>query len=191
MPFINHETRELNFKIVYCGPPLSGKTTNLQWIYDRTPLDMKGKLTSLATENDRILFFDFRSGAVRGYDCRLHLYTVPGIVHDEAPQVLILKGVDGIVFVADSQKTRAQANAESLARLEANLAGNGNNLANIPMVLQYNKRDLPDASSVAELDAVLNRTGRMRFEACAVQGSGVLDPLNAIARQALQKLSAS
>lgn len=189
MSFINHATREVHFKIVYCGPAWAGKTTNLQWVHHRAPQDAKSKLIRGPAETDHVLFFEFRFGAVRGYDCRLHLYTLPGVVPGNEPQVRLLKGVDGIVFVADSQKDRTYANVESLESLAPNLATNGNNLAEIPMVLQYNQRDRSWISSVADLDAALNVAGRMRFEANALQGVGVGETLKAITKQVLQKLS--
>jgi mutual gliding-motility protein MglA len=190
MSFINYDTKEVHFKIVYYGPGLAGKTTNMQFIHERVPADTKGKWTNLATAPERTIFFDFRTGSVRGYDCRLHLFTIPGPVFYDLSSVTMLKGVDGIIFVADSQEGRANANVESLEQLETDLAANGNNLVGIPMVLQYNKRDLPGVASVAELDAMLNPAGRMRFEASAVTGVGVFETLKAIAKQVLAKASA-
>ncbi|MDQ3820311.1 MAG: GTPase domain-containing protein, partial [Acidobacteriota bacterium] len=154
MTFINYASREINCKIVYYGPGLCGKTTNLQYIFDSTAPQSKGKLISLATETDRTLFFDFMPlelGTVRGFKTRFHLYTVPGQVFYDASRKLILKGVDGVVFVADSQEERMDANIESLYNLEENLQSQGYNLMNIPYVLQLNKRDLPNVVPVPDL----------------------------------------
>ena len=154
MTFINYASREINCKIVYYGPGLCGKTTNLQFIYDKTNPNAKGKLISLATETDRTLFFDFlplELGNVRGFKTRFHLYTVPGQVFYDASRKLILKGVDGVVFVADSQEARIDANLESLRNLEINLKEQGYDLYTIPYVLQLNKRDLPTAMSIGFL----------------------------------------
>ena len=154
MTFINYASREINCKIVYYGPGLGGKTTNLQYIYDTSAAQQKGKLISLATETERTLFFDFlplELGTVRGFKARFHLYTVPGQVFYDASRKLILKGVDGVVFVADSQRERMDANVEALWNLEDNLKGHGYDFAKIPYVLQLNKRDLPDILSVDEL----------------------------------------
>src|ERR671927_86128 len=150
MSFINYMAREINCKIVYYGPGLCGKTTNLQYIYERTNPDAKGKMISLATETERTLFFDFLPlslGEIRGFKTRFHLYTVPGQVFYDASRKLILKGVDGVVFVADSQEARMEANIESLQNLEKNLKSQGYDLMSIPYVLQLNKRDLPNVSS--------------------------------------------
>jgi signal recognition particle receptor subunit beta len=151
MSFINYAAREINVKIVFYGPGLCGKTTNLQYIYEKSSPQQKGKLISLATETDRTLFFDFLPldlGAVRGFKTRFHLYTVPGQVFYDASRKLILKGVDGVVFVADSQEARMDANVESLRNLEENLNENGFELKTVPYVLQFNKRDLPSAMLV-------------------------------------------
>src|SRR5512135_3106344 len=162
MTFINYAAREINCKIVYYGPGLCGKTTNLQWIYDKTNPQAKGKLISLATETDRTLFFDFLPldlGTVRGFKTRFHLYTVPGQVFYDASRKLILKGVDGVVFVADSQIARMEANIESLENLRTNLAEQGYSLDKVPYVIQYNKRDMPSVASVEELQQLLNPNG--------------------------------
>ena len=154
MTFINYAAREINCKIVYYGPGLCGKTTNLQYIYDRTNPSAKGKLISLATETDRTLFFDFLPldlGTVKGFKTRFHLYTVPGQVFYDASRKLILKGVDGVVFVADSQEARLEANIESIRNLDKNLKEQGYDIATIPYVLQFNKRDLPTAMPADEL----------------------------------------
>jgi signal recognition particle receptor subunit beta len=194
MSFVNYVKREINFKIVYYGPGLAGKTTNMQYVYNRTNPESKGKLISLATETERTLFFDFQPqtlGKVRGFDCRLHLYTVPGPVFYDASRVLVLKGVDGIIFVTDSQEARTDANVEWLENLETNLEVNGHALDDVPMVLQYNKRDLPEIVSVSELDAMLNPAGRQRFEAIASQGVGVFETLKSVTEQVLQRTRAT
>ena len=159
MTFINYAAREINCKIVYYGPGLCGKTTNLQWIYDKTNPQAKGKLISLATETDRTLFFDFLPldlGTVRGFKTRFHLYTVPGQVYYNASRKLILKGVDGIVFVADSQIERMEANQEAMQNLYDNMAEYGYDLTKMPFLIQYNKRDLPNAAPLGELQNALN-----------------------------------
>jgi signal recognition particle receptor subunit beta len=191
MTFINYAAREINCKIVYYGPGLGGKTTNLQYIYDRTNANSKGKLISLATETDRTLFFDFLPldlGTVRGFRTRFHLYTVPGQVFYDASRKLILKGVDGVVFVADSQRARSEANVESLRNLDKNLKEHGFDLATIPYVLQLNKRDLPTAMPVDEMYRQLNIKGEPTFEATAPQGTGVFETLKAVAKQVLLEL---
>jgi signal recognition particle receptor subunit beta len=159
MSFINYSSREINCKIVYYGPGLCGKTTNLQYIYNKTNPDAKGKMISLATETERTLFFDFLPlslGEIRGFKTRFHLYTVPGQVFYDASRKLILKGVDGIVFVADSQIERAEANAEAMQNLYDNMAEYSYDLTKMPFVVQYNKRDLPNAAPIRELQAALN-----------------------------------
>src|SRR4026209_2484649 len=161
MTFINYASREINCKIVYYGPGLCGKTTNLQWIYDKVNPKSKGKLVSLATETERTLFFDFlplELGTIRGFKTRFHLYTVPGQVFYDASRKLILKGADGVVFVADSQIERMEANIESLDNLRLNLTEQGYNLDKLPYVIQYNKRDLPNVAPVDELRQLLNTT---------------------------------
>ena len=191
MTFINYASREINCKIVYYGPGLCGKTTNLQYIYDSTAPQAKGKLISLATETDRTLFFDFMPlelGTVRGFKTRFHLYTVPGQVYYDASRKLILKGVDGVVFVADSQEERLDANIESLYNLEENLKSQGYDLAQIPYVLQLNKRDLPNVISVDELTGELQKKGEPVYEATASKGEGVFDTLKAVAKQVLTEL---
>ncbi len=191
MSFINYSSREINCKIVYYGPGLCGKTTNLQYIYNKTNPDAKGKMISLATETERTLFFDFLPlslGEIRGFKTRFHLYTVPGQVFYDASRKLILKGVDGVVFVADSQIERMEANIESLDNLRTNLAEQGYDLDKIPYVVQYNKRDLPNASPVAELKEVLNPTNVIDYEAVATVGTGVFDTLKAVAKLVLTEL---
>src|SRR5512135_2788416 len=192
MTFINYAAREINCKIVYYGPGLCGKTTNLQYIYDRTNPAAKGKLISLATETDRTLFFDFLPldlGTVRGFKTRFHLYTVPGQVFYDASRKLILKGVDGVVFVADSQEPRMDANMESIENLKSNLVEHGFDLGTIPYVLQLNKRDLPTAVPLEEMLRALRIKNEPYYEAVAVKGIGVFDTLKACAKQVLLELS--
>ncbi len=191
MTFINYASREINCKIVYYGPGLCGKTTNLQYIYDSTAPQARGKLISLATETDRTLFFDFMPlelGTVRGFKTRFHLYTVPGQVYYDASRKLILKGVDGVVFVADSQEERMDANIESLYNLEENLKTQGYDLMNLPYVLQLNKRDLPNVISVDELTEELKKKDEPVYEAVAFKGDGVFDTLKAVAKLVLTEL---
>ena len=191
MTFINYAAREINCKIVYYGPGLGGKTTNLQYIYEKTTPANKGQLISLATETDRTLFFDFLPldlGSVRGFKTRFHLYTVPGQVFYDASRKLILKGVDGVILVADSQEARMDANVESLRNLELNLRENGFELKTIPYVLQFNKRDLPTAVAVDTMYRILNFKGEPTFEAVAVRGMGVFETLKASAKQVLYEL---
>jgi len=191
MTFINYASREINCKIVYYGPGLCGKTTNLQHIFESTAPQSRGKLISLATETDRTLFFDFMPlelGTVRGFKTRFHLYTVPGQVFYDASRKLILKGVDGVVFVADSQEERMDANIESLYNLEENLKSQGHDLMKIPYVLQLNKRDLNNVIAVDDLTVELQRKGEPVIEAVASTGSGVFDTLKAVAKQVLTEL---
>lgn len=191
MTFINYAAREINCKIVYYGPGLCGKTTNLQWIYDKTNPQAKGKLISLATETDRTLFFDFLPldlGTVRGFKTRFHLYTVPGQVFYDASRKLILKGVDGVVFVADSQEARMEANNESLINLDKNLKEQGYDLKTISYVLQFNKRDLPTALPADDMYRQLNFKNEPTFEAVAMNGTGVFDTLKAVAKLVLTEL---
>jgi signal recognition particle receptor subunit beta len=191
MSFINYASREINCKIVYYGPGLCGKTTNLQFIYNKTNPDLKGKMISLATETERTLFFDFLPlalGQIRGFKTRFHLYTVPGQVFYDASRKLILKGVDGVVFVADSQIERMEANLESLDNLKLNLAEQGYELEKTPYIVQYNKRDLPNAAPLDEIRKLLNPTGAPDFEACATVGKGVFETLKAVARSVLRDL---
>ena len=191
MTFINYASREINCKIVYYGPGLCGKTTNLQHIYDSTAPQARGKLISLATETDRTLFFDFMPlelGTVRGFKTRFHLYTVPGQVFYEASRKLILKGVDGVVFVADSQEERMDANIESLYNLEENLRSHGYDLMKIPYALQLNKRDLPNVVPMGDMVSELQRKGEPVIEAIASSGDGVFDTLKAVAKLVLTEL---
>lgn len=191
MSFINYSSREINCKIVYYGPGLCGKTTNLQYIYAKTSPEAKGKMISLETETERTLFFDFLPlalGEIRGFKTRFHLYTVPGQVFYDASRKLILKGVDGVVFVADSQAERFDANLESLDNLSANLAEHGYDLHKLPYVVQYNKRDLPSAVDLNYLRQHLNPTGVPDYEAVATTGVGVFQTLKAVAKQVLIEL---
>ena len=191
MSFINYMAREINCKIVYYGPGLCGKTTNLQYVYAKTNPDAKGKMISLATETERTLVFDFLPlslGEIRGFKTRFHLYTVPGQVFYDASRKLILKGVDGVVFVADSQIERMEANLESNENLRVNLAEQGYDLNKIPYVVQYNKRDLPNVATVDELKRLINPRGVPEFQAVAPTGVGVFDTLKAVAKLVLREL---
>jgi mutual gliding-motility protein MglA len=191
MSFINYSSREINCKIVYYGPGLCGKTTNLQYIYARTNPDAKGKMISLATETERTLFFDFLPlslGEIRGFKTRFHLYTVPGQVFYDASRKLILKGVDGVVYVADSQIERMEANIESLDNLRYNLQEQGYDLDKLPYVVQYNKRDLPNVAPMEELKEICNPTNVPDFEAVATTGFGVFNTLKAVAKLVLTEL---
>ena len=192
MTFINYASREINCKIVYYGPGLCGKTTNLQWIYDKTNPGAKGKLISLATETDRTLFFDFlplELGTVRGFKTRFHLYTVPGQVFYDASRKLILKGVDGVIFVADSQVERMDANVEAIENLVVNLKSQGYDLMNIPYVLQFNKRDLPNVAPVDEMVRLLKKKEEPVIDAVAPKGVGVFETLKAVAKLVLSELT--
>ena len=191
MTFINYAAKEINCKIVYYGPGLCGKTTNLQYIYNKTSPDAKGKMISLATETDRTLFFDFLPldlGTIRGFTTRFHLYTVPGQVFYDASRKLILKGVDGVVFVADSQSERMEANIESIRNLQENLAEHGFDLDTIPYALQFNKRDLPGVVASDEMYRTLNYKREPTFEAVATTGVGVFDTLKSVAKLVLMDL---
>ena len=191
MTFINYAAKEINCKIVYYGPGLGGKTTNLQHIFNKTAPDRRGKMISLATEADRTLFFDFLPldlGTIRGFTTRFHLYTVPGQVFYDASRKLILKGVDGVVFVADSQVDRMEANIESIRNLEENLGDHGFDLKTIPYALQFNKRDLPSVMPVDEMYRMLNFKREPTFIGIATQGVGVFDTLKNVAKQILVDL---
>lgn len=191
MSFINFAAREINCKLVYYGPGLGGKTANLQWIYDTANPGQKGKMISLATETDRTLFFDFLPldlGTVRGFKTRFHLYTVPGQVFYEASRKLILKGVDGVVFVADSQEERMDANQETLEGLQENLKDHGLDFQTIPYILQLNKRDLPNALPIEELKKQLQLKGEPTIEGIAINGTGVFETLKAVAQLVLAEL---
>jgi signal recognition particle receptor subunit beta len=192
MTFINYASREINCKIVYYGPGLCGKTTNLQYIYDKSNAAARGKLISLATETDRTLFFDFlplELGTVRGFKTRFHLYTVPGQVYYNASRRLILKGVDGLVFVADSQGSRAEANIEAMHNLYENLETYGYELDKIPFAIQYNKRDMPTILPVEELRAQINPMGVPDFEGVAIEGKGVFETLSCVSKLVVESLS--
>jgi signal recognition particle receptor subunit beta len=192
MSMINYASREINCKIVYYGPGLGGKTTNLEYVYDKVAPNTRGKLISLATETERTLFFDFLPvdlGTIRGFKTRFHLYTVPGQVYYNASRKLILKGVDGVVFVGDSQVERLDANIEAMHNLYENLAQYNLDPRQIPFVIQYNKRDLPNVASVEELQANLNPTGVPYFEAVSTRGIGVFDTLKAVSKQVIKSLS--
>ncbi|HEX8813950.1 MAG TPA: GTPase domain-containing protein [Terriglobales bacterium] len=191
MSFINFAAREINCKIVYYGAGLGGKTTNLQYIYQKTAEQQRGKMISLTTETDRTLFFDFLPldlGSVRGFKTRIHLYTVPGQVFYDASRKLILRGVDGVVFVADSQQERMDANIEALDNLQDNLKEHGYDLGKIPYVLQLNKRDLPNVLPIDTLTKELRKKQEPIYEAVAFQGTGVFETLKEIARQVLLEL---
>jgi signal recognition particle receptor subunit beta len=189
--FINYAAREINCKLVYYGPGLCGKTTNLQQIYARVDPATRGKLISLATESERTLFFDFLPldlGTIRGFKTRFHLYTVPGQVFYDASRKLILKGADGVVFVADSQVERMEANIESLENLEENLVEQGHTLTTLPHIFQYNKRDLPNVVPVTDLQSTLNERNTPWFEASAAKGTGVFETLKGAAKLILTDL---
>lgn len=193
MSTINFSAREINFKIVYYGCGLSGKTTNLKQIYDHVPGEGKGEMVSLQTEDERTLFFDFLPldlGKVNGFTTRFHLYTVPGQVFYNSSRRLILRGVDGVVFVADSAPNRLRANAESLRNLRENLEEYNLRLGDVPFVIQVNKRDLADALPVEMIRTVLDPSGTVPvFEAVAQQFQGVVEPLKAVSKLVLEKLA--
>jgi len=192
MSFINYSSKEINCKIVYYGPGLCGKTTNLQYIHKRMNPHARGKMISLATETERTLFFDFlpvAMGEIRGFKTRFHLYTVPGQVFYDASRRLILRGVDGVVFCADSQLTRMDANVESLENLKINLREQGYDPDRIPMVMQYNKRDIEHVSSVAELHALINYRNVPEYEAVATTGVGVFETLKGVIKLVLIDLT--
>ncbi len=191
MPFVNFATREINCKIVYYGPGLSGKTTNIKWIYEHIRPENKGEMITLATETERTLFFDFvpiEVSNVKGFKVRFHLYTTPGQIIYQASRKLILKGVDGIVFVADSQEERHDANLDTLDDMIENLTDYEINIEELPLVFQYNKRDLPNVLPVEVLRKDLNRWGRPDFEAIANKGIGVLETFKEITKEVLKKL---
>jgi signal recognition particle receptor subunit beta len=185
---VNYGSREVNCKLVYCGPGLSGKTTNLHQIHAKVDPTTRGKLISLATAKQRTVFFDFlplELGNVRGFKTRFHLFTVPGQLFYDQSRKLILRGADGIVFVADSQVERLEGNLESLEDLEATLAEQGQRLEDTPFIIQYNKRDLPNVLPVPDLEAALNRRSAPHHEACAIKGEGVFDTLKGLAKLVL------
>lgn len=191
MALINVEAREIHCKVVFYGPGLCGKTTNLQYIHSQVPHATKGDLLSIATEMDRTLFFDFLPldmGKVRGFYTRFHLYTVPGQVMYDRTRVAVLNGADGVVFVADSQNDRLEENVNSLRELAHTIQKQAKRFQDFPVVLQYNKRDLPTAIPVAVLDKYLNTLGWERFEATATAGRGVFETLKAINKLVIGKL---
>jgi signal recognition particle receptor subunit beta len=193
MSTINFAAREINCKIVYYGPGMGGKTTNLKQVFAKVPGHLRGEMVSLATEDERTLFFDFLPldlGSVQGFKTRFHLYTVPGQVFYNASRKLILRGVDGIVFVADSAPNRLRANAESMRNLRENLAEHGINVRDVPIVLQVNKRDLPDALPTSMIRAVIDPRGELQlFESMADRGVGVFETLKTVSRLVLERLS--
>jgi signal recognition particle receptor subunit beta len=192
MSLVNYSTREITSKIVYYGPGRSGKTTNLQYIHGQVPEDRRGRMVSLATETDRTLFFDFLPldlGTISGFQTRFQLYTVPGQVYYDATRKLVLQGADGVVFVADSQRAQRDENVESFRNLQVNLLEQGVDPRTIPIVLQYNKRDLPDVMNAEEMDDLLNYRDLPRFEAQALGGIGVFDTLKGISELVLRRLS--
>lgn len=191
MSFVNYNSKEINCKIVYFGPSMSGKTMNLQYIYTQTHPNARSEMISLNTENERTLFFDFLPlalGKLRGFDVRFHLYTVPGQSYYDASRKLILRGVDGIVFVCDSNVTRMEANLESLQDLAENLEEQGYDINNIPIVFQFNKRDLPNVCPVEDMAKALNPQGLPQYEAVATSGIGVLETLKGISKLILMEL---
>ena len=192
MSFVNRMSKEVNCKVVYYGPGLCGKTTNLQYVFAATKTEARGKMISLQTETERTLFFDFLPidlGRIGEFKIRFHLYTVPGQVFYDASRKLILRGADGIIYVADSQPSRMEANVESVENLETNLAEHGLSLASIPYVIQYNKRDMADVASIETLRAAINPHGVPEFEAAARTGVGVFETLKGLARPVLSKLA--
>lgn len=191
MALINVAAREIHCKIVYYGPGMCGKTTNLQYIHTQVPRDARGDLLSIATETERTLFFDFLPldlGKVRGFQTRFHLYTVPGQVLYERTRVAVLNGSDGVVFVADSQRDKLEENIKSLKELAINITRQNKKFQEYPIVLQYNKRDIPTALPVPVLDKYLNSMNWARFEAVASQGTGVFDTLKAISKLVISRL---
>jgi mutual gliding-motility protein MglA len=191
MSFINYNAKEIHCKVVYYGPSLGGKTTNIQWVYQQTTEDQKSKLIALNTDIERTLFFDFlplNIGDIRGFKTRFHLYTVPGQVVYDASRKLILKGLDGVIFVADSQNERMDENREALKNLEKNLEQQGYDIREIPLIMQYNKRDLPNAASMSDLRSALNFYNAPEFEATASEGRGVFDSLKSVSKSIINVL---
>lgn len=191
MSFINYNAKEIHCKVVYYGPSLGGKTTNVQWVYQKTAEDQKTKLVALNTDIERTLFFDFLPldlGEIRGFKARLHLYTVPGQVVYDASRKLIMKGLDGVIFVADSQIERMDENLESLRNLERNLEQQGNDIRELPLIMQYNKRDLPNVASLAEMRSALNPYNAPEVEGCASEGKGVFDSLKTVSKSIINVL---
>lgn len=191
MSFINHNAKEIHCKVVYYGPSLGGKTTNIQWVYQETAQDQKSKLVALNTDVERTTFFDFYPldiGQIRGYNTRFHLYSVPGQVIYDASRKLIIRGLDGVIFVADSQAERMDENLQSLRNLERNLEAQGFDIREIPLIMQYNKRDLPTALSLKELRSQLNHYNAPEFEATASEGKGVMESLKTVSKSIVNVL---
>jgi len=191
MSFINYAAKEINCKIIYFGAGLSGKTTNVQYIFEHTQQERRGKLMNLSTENERTLFFDFLPlsvGEISGFKTRFHLYTIPGQTFYEVSRQFIMKGVDGVVFVADSLAERMDANVESFESLLKSLDHQGYDPHKLPLVLQYNKRDVPGAVSVAQLEATFNAMKRPSFEAVANRGEGVMETLQCISQWVIREI---
>lgn len=191
MALINVAAREIHCKLVYYGPGMCGKTTNLQYIHSQVPREAKGELLSIATETERTLFFDFLPldlGKVRGFQTRFHLYTVPGQTLYERTRVAVLNGADGVIFVADSRKKQLEENVMSLKELARNITKQNKKFNEFPLVLQYNKRDVPEALPVAVMDKYLNPLNWQRYEAVASTGVGVFDTLKAISKLVISKL---
>jgi signal recognition particle receptor subunit beta len=191
MSFINYNAKEIHCKVVYYGPSLGGKTTNIQWVYQKTAEDQKSKLIALNTDIERTLFFDFlplNVGDIRGFKTRFHLYTVPGQVVYDASRKLILKGLDGVIFVADSQVERMDENLESLRNLEKNLEQQGYDIREIPLIMQYNKRDLPNVASLSEMRSALNPYNATEIEGCASEGKGVFESLKTVSKSIINVL---
>lgn len=191
MSFINYNAKEIHCKVVYYGPSLGGKTTNIQWVYQKTAEDQKSKLVALNTDIERTLFFDFlplNVGDIRGFKTRFHLYTVPGQVVYDASRKLILKGLDGVIFVADSQVERMDENLEALRNLEKNLEQQGYDIREVPLIMQYNKRDLPNVASLAELRSALNPYNAPEIEGCASEGRGVFESLKTVSKSIINVL---
>lgn len=191
MSFINYNAKEIHCKVVYYGPSLGGKTTNMQWVYAQTNPEAKSKLVNLNTETERTLFFDFlplELGEIRGFKTRFHLYTVPGQVVYDASRKLILKGLDGVIFVADSQKERMEENIEAFNNLKTNLEQQGYDIKEVPLIVQYNKRDLPNVASLPELRKALNPYNAPEFEARAHEGVGVFESLKSVSKSIINVL---
>jgi signal recognition particle receptor subunit beta len=191
MPLVNYSSREITCKIVYYGPGRGGKTTNLQDVHARIPEAKRGRMVSLATEMDRTLFFDFlplELGTISGFQVKFQLYTVPGQVYYDATRKLVLQGADGVVFVADSQARRQEENVESFRNLQSNLLEQGVDPRTLPLCLQYNKRDLPDAVPVEEMDRTLNYRGLRAYPAVATAGTGVFETLRGITELVLERI---
>lgn len=191
MSFVNKNAKEIHCKIVYYGPSLGGKTTNLQWVFQKTVDPSKSELYSIPGDVERTLFFDFlplNIGDIHGYKTRFHLYTVPGQVVYDASRKLILKGLDGVIFVADSQAERMEENLQSMENLKKNLEQQGYDIKDIPLVMQYNKRDLPNALSVSELRSALNKYNALDFEGTASEGKGVFESLRTVSKSIINVL---